>query len=120
MENITLNEYVHEFFRTETEEGFWQIFYEPCDHVPVRALTGAIYIDESLVQVFHVQGERDIVVSHSPKKIKAINGHFSPVDGGIVLYWNHEPVEHFLCVSYEFDNEPIEEPKGSNWLTEGF
>ncbi len=120
--NITLNEYIHEFYKTKIDDK-WKVVYEPFDNNCVTAVTGTIYVNESLIQTFsamsNINANKQIVnLSTSRKKVKPIAGHL--IDNNIVLYWNENPGdEHFLCVSYEF-HEQIVEKAVSTWLQEGF
>lgn len=117
--NIRTNEYVHEHGKHRQSDGWWMVYYEPCEYTNVSDLTGAIYVGDRLTQTFYVKEGREIVLANAGnRKCKAVSGCFSPRHAVIALYWDSDPGEHFLCVSYEFqDREVLARPC---WLKEGF
>lgn len=119
--DVVVNEYIHENFKIRTASGFYKVFYEPCENKSINNLTGLVYIGTTLTQTFYVKQEREIVpYSTYNKKCKAISGILIPQDGQIVLIWDKDPGEHFLCVSYEYCDIQNTKDTSINWVTEGF
>jgi len=120
--NITLNEYIHENNKIKLDDK-WRVVYEPFDNKCITDVTGAIYVNQTLVQTFSAIGEisqisKTVNISGTKKKIKSVSGYLA--GNTIVLYWNEYPGdEHFLCVSYEYHEQQVEQ-KLSTWLQEGF
>ena len=119
----TLNEYVHENFRVTTRSGKIKIFYEPLEHA-ASYIKGFIYYKGVEIQrfsnlqidlVFGTIFRENIVDSPFPVK-----GLFNS-NRDIVLIWNKDPQEHFLCVSYthEYITNKFTNNK-NNWCLEGF
>lgn len=117
--DITLNEYIHENFRTVRPDGRCKILYENCENRDISDLTGTIYLNEKLHQTFYLKEENEIILSPiKSKRNKVLSGFFKNENGSITLIWNKEPNEHFLCVSYEY--KKIFQKKHNNWESEGF
>lgn len=116
--DVILNEYLHEHAKIKLDVGF-KVIYEPCDNQPSKGMTGTVYHSQKLIQTFYVKEDREIVLTTIGRpRNKVRYGYFLPSEKTAMLYWENDPDEHFLCVSYEFG--PTNLPKYTNWLQEGF
>lgn len=125
---IVTNEYVHEDFVREEQNGDLWIFYEPVDYVPMIGVSATIYVKGREECAFY--GSDGWLLPDGGRFSGAcvMSGSFNPSTGVIKLLWDKHPGEHFLCVSYDFDEGPIEDEEELfaesaprlNWIQEGF
>lgn len=118
--NIVYYEYIHEDVRIRLPSGKVRIFYEPFEHRPVFNVEGTIFLDNILLQNFYNCNDDIKFIKNESCKSEcvAIVG-FLNEQNSLVFVWNTEPVEHFLCVTYNFDEEYLKKTE-INWLGEGF
>jgi hypothetical protein len=121
--NSTLNEYVHESFRVTTRSGKIKVFYEPIDYTALH-IEALVYRQGTKINEFF-NSQQDLVfrpilrenVINDPMPLKG----FFTLNRHIVLIWNKDPQEHFLCVSYiHQDIEDKFSNNKNNWCLEGF
>jgi hypothetical protein len=119
---IHLNEYVHENIKIQLQSGVFKVLYEPFENQFLHNLSGEIYIDQDRSQSFDINEERDIIISPSNNKKLVVDGYFILDEGIVVLYWNMDPGDHFLCVSYEYGDvqKKYLKMRKINWSQEGF
>jgi hypothetical protein len=122
--NITNNEYVHEDYVNGTNRQI-EIVYEPLDNLVPLSVTGTIYFGRKQSHPFwwsSADPALRLMDRHSSPGI--VSGTIDQRTGVIKIIWDKHPGDHFLCVSYDFDerecalNEEI--GKRINWIQEGF
>lgn len=118
--NISYNEYIHEDIRIRMPSGKIKVFYEPFENTPVFNLEGSIFLENKLLQNFYNIEENIKFSSNSlNNKFIVLNGYLSE-QNNLIFIWNTEPIDHFLCVTYNFNEEYFLNNKEINWLGEGF
>lgn len=121
--SFTVNEYVHENLTFEDRQGNCVVMYEPLDNAGVVSLMGTTYIEgresnpfqSTIMNYYSICLVSDIEISPQIK-----NGVIDRSTGIITLIWDQNPGEHFLCVSYSFNDIAEKSPKKTNWIEEGF
>jgi hypothetical protein len=117
--DLILNEFLHEHHKDKLD-SYFKVIYEPCENSPAKNLTGMVYSGTKLTQTFYLKNEREIAFTTIGKpKNKALFGYFVPTEKTPILYWEKDPGEHCLCVSYEFSSKQLSE-LSINWHQEGF
>jgi len=135
--DTTTNEYLHENFTMDNDDGTFTVYYEVPENRGVLSLQGCIYrrgkgsngrLRESHPFWWHREGGTQMFFdAERNKKPKAIRTHF--VGRGrdlpplLKIVWDANPGDHFLCVSYAFDDrepDPVDKAQRINWLKEGF
>jgi hypothetical protein len=118
--DVIFNEYVHENVKICMPNGHYKVYYEPLEiRIPTR-LVGSIYIDHNLIQNFELRNDRGILITaYSDHENQAIVGCFDTLSNSIILIWNKDPTDHFLCVSYSCNKKYLGLQK-INWSKEGF
>jgi hypothetical protein len=124
MPSITTNEYIHEDWSETLEDGRVMVFYEPVDNPAILSLQGTIYIDGKETNPFSASNDRVVanwmaLPEDSPFPL-ALRGKMYPDQGILCLLWNKHPGDHFLCVSYDFEEVKEEVGVKTNWIKEGF
>lgn len=129
--DITTNEYIHEHMRRSHRLGV-EIIYEPVDNLTVISLEGSVYIDGEECHPFFGYGVElaihEDLLNVWPDRPKPIKGRLDRITGVLSLVWDKPPGDHFLCVSYNFDDEEFfeeddldfEVEERINWALEGF
>lgn len=124
--SITINEYVHENLTLDNGDGTFTVFYEPLDNPVITSLTGTVFIKGKESHPFwwhRAAGDRVIFFDENKnKKPKALNSSFNNRIGATSIRWDRYIGDHFLCISYTFDETLLfeKEPEQICWLKEGF
>lgn len=120
--NSVMNEYLHARHTCWNGDGLLRVIYEPPDNRPATGLAGTIYLDNnSFVCNLWTEGGQVVVLNGKPPT--PISGFYLEGTGTLILYWSGDPGEHFICVSYEYEDWPpaLAGSVGkTNWLQEGF
>lgn len=120
--NIVYNEYIHEDFRIGLPSGKVKVFYEPFENTPVFELEGLIFFNNKPLQNFDNLLTNNIVFkqNNSNKVPFVATAGFLNEQSNLVFLWNDPPPDHFLCVTYNFNKEPLLKNVQFNWPKEGF
>lgn len=126
--NRVINEYIHESTLYD-RESYVLVHYEPLEYDNVLNLSGTVFINENgsnkQIQTFSIHpysqitASQEIITSPSISTYNVMCGYFVPCASCIALYWDRYPGDHFLTVSYDFNERKFVDTK-SNWLLEGF
>jgi hypothetical protein len=130
--DVIINEYVHENVKILMPNGHYKVYYEPLEIITLTRLVGSIYIDHNLIQNFELRNDREVnsltrnfasrlglITADSGHENQAIVGCFDTISNSIILLWNKDPTDHFLCVSYSCNKKHLGLQK-INWSKEGF
>lgn len=134
MNEMTLNEYIHEHTHTELSNGNCIVIYEPLENLPCNNLMGELYLGNpgraprpagAFIGSFgHIRFQA-VHFTLGPNPV--LQGIFNDRTGVIRIRWDKYPGEHVLRISYEFGEQVVEAPREGggapltiNWLREGF
>lgn len=119
MSNFVMCEYVNVNFCRRTDSGQWVVHYEPIENGGARRITGLIYVNGDAIQSIDVSSTGSVRLSPNQRSRRALSGKWLTYDQVFVLTFARDPGEHFLCISYEFE-DALPTGEKANWLTEGF
>ena len=117
--NTILNEYVHESYKIVLPNGKYKVFYEPLDCYAIY-LNGTIYKGSNLIESFTITDHGLSFMAIQRSVVSGVVRGFFFDNKLIVLIWNKDPGEHFLCVSYDCCDVNPFFLNNKEWSREGF
>ena len=123
--NTIYNEYIYENFRVLLPSGRVKVCYEPFENFPVLDLEGLIFCNLTIPKISQkfqnynnsIHSVENNFIDNIPKMMRGV---LTNQQSTLILIWDVDPIEHFLCVSYCFGKNCLSFESSIIWHKEGF